>query len=53
MCTYLHGVQPGFDASYTFHSGDSSPVQGAQGHQACHDREVSLYEKHRKPSEVT
>ena len=48
MCSYLHGVKPGFDASNTFHSGDGSPIQRADGHQAGGDREVSLCEKHRE-----
>lgn len=49
MCSYLHGVKPGFDASNTFHSGDSAaPLQRADGHQAGSDREVSLCEKHRE-----
>lgn len=48
MDAYLHGVESGFDASYAFHGGDSSPMQGAQGHQTCRDREVSLYEKHKE-----
>lgn len=43
----LHGVEPGLDASHTFHGGDSSPMQGAQGHQACHDGEVSCLLAHR------
>lgn len=41
MCSYLHRVKPGVDASNTFHSGDSSPVQRADGHQARSDGEVS------------
>lgn len=48
MYAYLHRVEPGFDASYAFHGGDSSPTQGAQGHQTCRDREVSLHEKHKE-----
>lgn len=45
MCSYLHGVQLGSDASHTFHSGDSSSIQRADGHQARGDGEVSLNEK--------
>ena len=48
MCAYLHGVEPGLDASHTFHGGDRCPMQGAQGHQACHDGEVSLCGKHKE-----
>lgn len=33
-CTLPARVNPGFNASYTFHSGDSSPIQRADGHQA-------------------
>lgn len=46
--SYLHGMNPGFDASYSFYCGDSSSIQRADGHQACGDREVSLYEKHKE-----
>lgn len=48
MCSYLYRVKPGFDASNTFHGGDSSSIQRADGHQACSDREVFLYKKHKE-----
>lgn len=48
MCSYLYGVKLGFDASNTFYSGDSSSIQRANGHQACSDGEVALYEKHKE-----
>lgn len=50
-CSHLHGVKPGFDASNTFHGGDSSSIQRADGHQACSDGEVSLYEKYKENQE--
>lgn len=52
MSAYLHGVKPGVDASYTFHSDDRSPMQGAQGYQTRHDMYVFVWETQRKPSEV-
>lgn len=48
MCSYLHRVNPGFDASHTFHSGDSSSIERADGHQACGDGEMSLNEKYKE-----
>lgn len=48
VCSYLHRVKLGFDASHTFHSGDSSSIERADGHQACSDREVSLNEKYKE-----
>ena len=42
LCAYLHGVNPGFDASYTFHSGDGSPIQRADGHQAGCNRIMAV-----------
>lgn len=32
--SHLHRVNPGFDASYSFHCGNRSPVQRADGYQA-------------------
>lgn len=42
--SYLHGVNPGFDASYTFYRGDSSPIQRTDGHQACGDWIMTVIE---------